>query len=114
VVLAALATHADDERMLEKLRRSDGLCNDHFEAALRLTGRSRRLAEAQLAARTVLIDQVDELIRKQDYRFGAEPAGAEVDSWLRAVAAISGLEPAELPRRRSAKLPPSKRDERLP
>lgn len=101
-----LVAHLDDERVLERLRRSDGLCNEHYERAMTSSRRSRRLAGAQRAAREALIGQLDELIRKQDYRFQEEPLGEEANVWLRAVAAVSGLELSALPRRRSRKLPP--------
>jgi len=34
--------------------------------------------------------ELDELIRKHDYRFSSEPLGAEQDSWLRAIAFFAG------------------------
>ena len=37
-----------------------------------------------------LLGELDEFIRKQDYRFREEPIGSERDSWIRAVALVSG------------------------
>ncbi len=62
--------------------------------ALRQLGGKGPLRQLQGEARRRLLHQLDELIRKQDYRFMGEPDRGEGDSWLR--------------RRRSRKLPPSK------
>jgi len=78
--------------------------------ALQGGGEERRLRRLQKEARQRLVGQLDELIRKQDYRFMAEPDRGEGDAWLRAVSAAVGTDLAALPRRRSRKLPPGKQN----
>jgi len=80
----------------------------HFEMALRHLGDRGALRQLQGETRRRLLYQLDELIRKQDYRFVGEPNEGEGDSWLRAVNAAAGIDAQALPRRRSRKLPPSK------
>jgi len=93
----------------ETLARSDGLCDGHFELALGEVKDKPRLRQLQRETRSRLLGQLDELIRKQDYRFVGEPDRGEGDSWLRAVNAVVGIDLDALPRRRSRKLPPSRR-----
>ncbi len=99
-----------DATFEEKFAASDGLCNTHFEMALQGGGAERRLRRLQQRTRDRLLGQLDELIRKQDYRFMGEPETGEGDSWLRAVNAAAGIEIEALPRRRSRKLPPAKKN----
>ena len=98
----------DEATFAEKFARSDGLCDPHFEMALRQLGDKGQLRQLQGEARRRLLHQLDELTRKQDYRFMCEPDRGEGDSWLRAVNAAVGIDVQALPRRRSRKLPPSK------
>jgi hypothetical protein len=88
---------------------SDGLCQQHFEQALTVGRGSPVLAQAQAASRARLLQDLDELLRKQDYRYMQEPDRGEGKAWLRAVAAVSGLDIDVLPRARSRKLPPPRR-----
>jgi hypothetical protein len=69
-----------------------GLCLPHLQAVLGQASEAaaRTLAEWQATAYRRLRDELDELIRKHDYRFAGEPIGAEADSWQRAVAQIVG------------------------
>jgi hypothetical protein len=89
----ALVRHIADGALVSALRDSAGLCVPHLRDAL---GRApdaqafERLRDAQLAAWGRLTDELDEFIRKQDYRFTAEPGGAENDSWSRAIGLVSG------------------------
>ena len=48
------------------------------------------LRSVHLARYTLLADELDEFIRKRDYRFAREPSGSERDSWVRAIEALSG------------------------
>jgi len=89
----ALVRHIADGTLATALRESAGLCVPHLRDALQRAPDSQsfeRVREAQLAAWRRLADELDEFIRKQDYRFTAEPSGAESDSWSRAISLISG------------------------
>jgi hypothetical protein len=73
-----------------------GLCLPHFQVVLAHAGEepSRTLAMWQESALCRLRDELDELIRKHDYRFQSEPISKEeAASYKRAVAAAVG-EPA--------------------
>lgn len=98
----------DEATFAEKFAQSDGLCDLHFEIALRQLGDKSPVRQLQGEARSRLLHHLDELIRKQDYRFMSEPDKGEGDAWLRAVNAAVGINSQALPRRRSRKLPPSK------
>ncbi|HWQ12741.1 MAG TPA: DUF6062 family protein [Roseiflexaceae bacterium] len=90
---SALAHHVGDGTLEGALRASAGLCLPHLRATLARapdTHTFDRLREAQLEVWRRLADELDEFIRKQDYRFQAEPSGAESDSWARAIGLVSG------------------------
>lgn len=73
---------------------ASGLCWPH---TLRLVEQDAQHAHLQavLAAQQVhlqrLQDELQEFIRKLDYRFGREPYGREADTWRRAVALYVGM-----------------------
>jgi uncharacterized protein DUF6062 len=99
----------DDLEMRKTFESSDGLCLRHYELARALAKRdASRLASLQAACLDRLLRQLGELIRKQDYRFSSEPVQEEADSWIRAAAAISGLDIEALPPRASRGVPPRK------
>lgn len=112
--LAILVENLEDERVVAALSASDGLCRTDFaEAAASLHSRrerAERLASIQEECLDRLLGDLDELIRKNDYRFrdeGLEPS--QRDAWTRGVAAVSGLDLARMPRRRPASFPPQRR-----
>jgi hypothetical protein len=75
---------------------SDGLCLAHFRQALahtRSTGEAETLIAAQKAVWQKLHAELDEFVRKSDWRFRDESYGAEKDAWRRALAAVSGPPP---------------------
>jgi hypothetical protein len=77
-----------------------GLCLPHFQVVLAHAGEeaTRTLAGWQESALCRLRDELDELIRKHDYRFRGEPTtDEEAVSWMRAVAAAVG-QPEPAPR----------------
>ncbi len=81
------------EALAADYRRSDGLCLPHFQRALGFVTDAETfnaLAKAQLHLWRQLTDQLDEFIRKNDYRFQHEKMGREGDAWQRALAAIAG------------------------
>ncbi|HEX9115578.1 MAG TPA: DUF6062 family protein, partial [Anaerolineae bacterium] len=85
-----LRQHLDDAEIAAAYRRSGGLCLPHLRDQLaRARGRQGATLRAwQLAAYQDLRGQLDELIRKHDYRFQDEPMGEEGGAWLAAVARI--------------------------
>lgn len=89
--LTTFFTGAD--ALVADYRRSDGLCLPHFQQALGFVTDAETfnaLAEAQLHIWRQLTGQLDEFIRKSDYRFQHEKMGHEGDAWQRALAAIAG------------------------
>jgi hypothetical protein len=88
-----LLKHVDDEQVAESYVNGGGLCLPHFQLSLSHAGTSAtsQLAQWQLQAYRPLRDELDELIRKHDYRFRGESISEqEADAWTRAVAAIVG------------------------
>jgi hypothetical protein len=84
-----------DEEMAVLLQASGGLCLPHLRSALTLVRQEcvyRSLVTAQRLAWERLGGELSEFIRKQDYRFRAEPWGEEGNAWLRAAAAHVGGE----------------------
>lgn len=76
------------------LVRAGGLCLPHLRLTLAASGPAagyQALLAAQREAWTGLLAELDEFIRKNDYRFQHEPVGDERDSWLRALDALVGL-----------------------
>jgi hypothetical protein len=94
-----LLSHIDDATLAEAYKRAGGICLPHFQLALGHSGSAavKLLAAWQAEAWSQLRGELDELIRKHDYRFRSEPVtDAEADSWERAVAAVVGeAEPKE-------------------
>ena len=93
IYLNTLLRHLDDGALAPALRTSAGLCLPHFRRALQLVRDEEsfhRLVEVQLVCLERLHGELSELIRKHDYRFLGEGFGAEGDSWIRAIARVSG------------------------
>ena len=79
--------------MAQRYVDAGGLCLPHFQLVLSHAGQGAAnvLAGWQAAAWRHLRDDLDELIRKHDYRFRHEPVTeSEANSWERAVAAVVG------------------------
>ena len=87
-----------DEQLLHALHASDGLCLPHLRDTLATASDAATyqtvltLTQAHLAR---LIGDVDEFLRKHDYRFSHEEIGAEGDSWERALRFSVGLKDGE-------------------
>ena len=81
-----------------QLEASNGLCLHHFQLSceLKMSPISgdwlSPLRQAQLACLQRLDQQLQELIRKHDYRFKDEARGPEMSSWKRAAGIIAGEE----------------------
>ncbi len=93
LAVAALITGLDDEKLRDALRASAGLCLPHLRRALQAV-RSQAAFDTRVGiARdryAALRAELDEFIRKNDYRFQHEGMGAEGDSWKRAVGLMTG------------------------
>lgn len=82
-----------DEGVRAALIQGGGLCLPHLRLALTASGPAagyRALLDAQQEAWVGLMSELDEFIRKNDYRFQHEPMNDERDSWLRALDALVG------------------------
>ncbi len=85
---------AGDVELRKQFEDGKGLCRDHFVAAASLIEEFeslRIIAAVQARGWEVLSRDLKEYLRKHDYRFSREPkTSAEEQSWIRAVASISG------------------------
>lgn len=93
VYLESLLEHITAPQFWEKYEPSGGLCIPHLRRGLELARDEagfRRLVEAQIKGMQALGAELDEFIRKTDYRFTDEEWGAERDSWLRAIETVVG------------------------
>jgi hypothetical protein len=91
--IRALAEDLGDDAMLSAFKSSDGLCVEHFRQALRATtdpARAAHLTNVQRDIWTRLRADLLEFMRKSDYNHADEAMGPEADSWLRAIARLSG------------------------
>lgn len=80
-------------------RASAGLCLPHFRLALQRVPDEetfQNLTAAQNAVWERLKVDLQEFIRKNDYRYIRESFGEEGDAWRRAIEAISGAPPARV------------------
>jgi hypothetical protein len=88
---AALAAGLQtDAALWQTLDASRGLCARHIErtAAAARPADAARLLEMEARGMDVLYAELEEFIRKNDYRFRGEPWGAERDAWRRALARL--------------------------
>lgn len=88
-----LLEYIDDPAIVAGFREGDGLCLPHLRQVLQRTNdaaAAQKLIVLELETWERLRGELDEFIRKQDYRFHDESLGDEGDSWIRAVAQISG------------------------
>ncbi len=90
--LEVLFEHLGAGGLREEYETSDGLCLPHLAEALpRSRGEARRfLLEAESRKLSGLAAELDEIVRKNDYRFREEPWGDEKDAWIRATRKLAG------------------------
>jgi hypothetical protein len=91
--LETLLQHCADPELLALWRASDGLCWPHFQRAVRLVRDEvplRVLTDMESIHLGHLRDELGEFIRRHDYRLADKGFGSESDSWIRAVAKVSG------------------------
>jgi hypothetical protein len=86
----AIGRYIDEADMDKAYRQSDGLCLPHFRMALRETPHQERLIAIQMTHWGKLRAELQEFMRKNDFNYAAEAMGVEGDSWLRAIARLSG------------------------
>jgi hypothetical protein len=86
---SALAQALKENRseVWEALEASTGLCAAHVEQVMALCPQpvADRLRRQELERLSALQAELEEIIRKNDYRFRGEPWGAEKNAWLRAL-----------------------------
>ncbi|HXF81800.1 MAG TPA: DUF6062 family protein [bacterium] len=92
-LLHALVVRLEPPEVWERLCGPAALCVRHFLAALRVADRAAqaRLVQAELTALRAVARDLDELIRKFDYRFRHETVTPdEAASWTRAIELCAG------------------------
>lgn len=92
---AMLDALPDDQRLLDALKASAGLCLPHLRRAFELTRDERAFAVLQAIMQekiAALLADLDEFIRKNDYRFINDGFGSEADSWRHAIAWMVGVQ----------------------
>jgi hypothetical protein len=109
---------AGDGRMREALEGREGFCLYHLDLALSIAADRKTediLRNHGLRRAEKLLAELKEFIRKSDYRHSKEEMGAEGDSWMRAVAWVTGVSlekddpaarPGDLKRRLRGESPP--------
>lgn len=97
--LHGLLRRLDDPQVTERLSGDAGLCLPHLLRAVELSGDAETampLIRMCLISSRILVDRLDEFIRKHDYRFRSEGMTAEeADSWTRALEAMVGKDPLD-------------------
>jgi len=90
-----LGRHLEHGELVEEYGQSAGLCLPHLRVALAGAGMAarKRLVSNEAGKLERLQAELQEIIRKHDYRHAAEPWGAEKDAWARAAAKLAGEQP---------------------
>ena len=83
----ALAAGLERAEVWSSVESGSGLCVAHAEAVMATAkpAAATRLRELELRRLALLQTELEELIRKNDYRFRGETWGAERDAWQRAL-----------------------------
>jgi hypothetical protein len=83
----ALAAGLEREEVWSRVEASHGLCVAHVEMVLTTAGptAATRLRELESRRLAQMQSELEEIIRKNDYRFRGEAWGAERDAWQRAL-----------------------------
>ncbi len=93
-ITAVVETLAEkDVRMTAAMHKTDGFCFPHLRVALDTAPNEatfQLLVQTHQAKLAALIAELDEFIRKNDYRFQHEGFDAEADSWRRALSLMVG------------------------
>jgi len=94
-VVSTLVQQLRFEEMRQLLSHSTGLCLVHLEQARQQAGVeeptvSGHILACQLTCTRRVLEELRELVRKHDYRFGDEPRGNEMTSWRRGAQLCAG------------------------
>lgn len=94
-VVGRLGELVRDETMLDLLCHSTGLCRVHFlhvlhDADAHTPSPQQALFECQRSCLQRSFEEIQEQIRKHDYRFSQEPHGEEMTAWRRAAELCAG------------------------
>ena len=93
IEIHTLLDFIDEEAFSQGFEKSSGICIRHLIHIIQTSGEHPNLsllAEKQLKKYQSLSEELEEFIRKLDYRFSKEPKGSEVDSWKRVIKQFSG------------------------
>jgi hypothetical protein len=91
--LEILLDYISEEDFGGKFSRSPGICFPHLTIAIEKYPGHRNLGlliQRQMKKWESLKAELEEFIRKHDYKYAHEPRGAESDSWKRALEMIAG------------------------
>jgi hypothetical protein len=89
-----LLDRIEDEHVQEAVARSGGVCLPHLRRLLSVQyGNLPALVAIERAVAEALLGELDEFIRKHDYRFANEAKGDEGTSWYRAIRLLAGNPP---------------------
>ncbi len=98
--LSTLMTHLNDPEIRKAIDGSSFLCIPDLLVALefsRTHAQARSLLEVIVSKLKHLDGELEELVRKRDYRFLNEPRGEEQTSWWRAIRQLVGWPEARAP-----------------
>lgn len=105
ILIVTLREFADNDRLMEAYRQSDGLCLPHVRLLMEsgISGAARdQLVSLQADHWRSLLAELETFIAKHDYRMAKDEFGDERDSWRRVVRLVSG-DPVVFGVRRTAK-----------
>ena len=91
--LDVLLAHLDDKKLYDAYADGEGLCLVHLLGALERCedeATMQRLVVPQVVRYRLMLNDLDEFIRKRDHRFRGEKYGDEGDVWLRAMNVVVG------------------------
>jgi hypothetical protein len=92
-IVETVAGKPSSQQMLTAIRASAGLCMPHLRGVLKASHDSHFcdvLVGSHLEKYAVIHQDLEEIIRKSDYRFVDEGLGKEADAWLRALEIVVG------------------------
>ena len=96
ILISTFIEDLNQPDLLQALQASEGLCFPHLKLAfeaVREVEASNILLSIHREKLESLRGELDEFMRKNDYRFADEGFGAEGDSWRRAVGKVAGEDP---------------------
>ncbi len=91
--LHELLAHIHNPEIEARYVKAGGLCLLHFRQALEAAAKERQaqqLVELQTRALGPLLEELHSFINKHDYRFEGQMTSQEGESWLKALALLSG------------------------